>query len=232
MINAASSDHAGAVSALIEGLQGSTKALLHTSGSSVVGDDARGAFRSERVFDEYTPFEVSATKQPRRNIDLQVLAAAQRGVRSVVICPSLIYGVGRGLNPNSVQIPFLVANARQNGVVQVVGDGKNVWSNVHIDDVVNLYLTALSSATAGSFYFAESGEASFSELGAAIARRLGLPGVEGLPPDEAAQRWGMSKAYYTLGSNSRVRARRARSDLGWQPKHTSVLNWIDSSMPV
>ena len=35
-----------------------------------------------------------------------VLAAAARGVRSVVICPTLIYGVGKGLNPSSIQIPF------------------------------------------------------------------------------------------------------------------------------
>ena len=230
-INTASADHAGALRALIEGLKGSSKALLHTSGSSVIGDDARGSRKSDSVFDEGTPFVVAPMKQPRRDIDLMVIAAAKEGVRSTVICPSNIYGVGRGLNPNSLQIPFLADNAREHGVVQIVGAGLNVWSNVHIDDVADLYLLALAKAQAGSFYFAENGEASFGEIGAAIAERLGLASVESLAPEEAAKRWGESKAYFSLGSNSRVRALRARRELGWKPTHDSVLSWIRNDMP-
>lgn len=232
VINAASADHVGAVQALIAGLQGSGKALLHTSGSSVVGDDARGSCASDRVFDEDSTLVVSPTKQPRRELDLRVLGAAALGIRSAVICPSLIYGTGSGLNTGSVQIPFLVANAREHGVVQVVGAGLNIWSNVHIEDVVQLYLLALDRAPAGALYFAENGEASFAEIGAALAHRLGLPGVESLPPELAALRWGESKAYYTLGSNSRVRGRRARREIGWSPRHGSVIDWILGEMPI
>jgi nucleoside-diphosphate-sugar epimerase len=134
------------------------------------------------------------------------------------------------LNPSSVQIPFLAANARDKGVVQIVGRGLNVWSNVHIDDVVDLYLLALTKAPAGAFYFAENGEASFGDIAAAIAKRLGLAGVDALPPQVAAERWGESKAYFTLGSNSRVRARRARRELGWAPRHASVIEWIRTEM--
>jgi nucleoside-diphosphate-sugar epimerase len=231
-INAASADHVGAVRALIDGLEDSSKPLLHTSGSSVIGDDARGNRRSESIFDEDTPFVVNPSKQARRALDLSVLAAAARGIRSTVICPTLIYGAGRGLNPQSVQVPFLAANAREKGVVQIVGRGLNVWSNVHIDDVVDLFLLALTRAPAGAFYFAENGEASFGDIGAAIARRLGLGGVEALPPEVAAERWGESKAYFTLGSNSRVRAQRARRELAWAPRHTSLLDWILTEMPV
>ena len=231
MIDTASADHAASVRALIAGLEGSGKPLLHTSGSSVIGDDARGNHRSGTVFGEDTPLVVNATKQPRRDIDLMVLGAAARGVRSVVICPSNIYGVGRGLKPDSVQIPFLAANARKQGVVQIVGAGLNVWSNVHIEDVVDLYLLAFAKAPAGAFYFAENGEASFGEIGAAIANRLGLSGVESLPPEVAAQRWGESKAYFSLGSNSRVRSVRARSELGWAPRDASVIEWILDEMP-
>jgi nucleoside-diphosphate-sugar epimerase len=232
VINTASADHAGAVNALLAGLEGSTKPFLHTSGSSVVGDDVRGSRRSEQVFSEDTPLAVFPLKQARRELDLSVLAAAERGVRAVVICPSLIYGVGHGLNTQSVQIPFLVANAREQGAVQVVGAGLNVWSNVHIDDVVDLYLLALAKAPAGAFYFAENGEASFAELGAAIAQRLGISAVASLDPALAAAQWGEAKAYFTLGSNSRVRARRARQELGWAPQHPSALDWILREMPV
>ena len=232
VINTASADHAGAVKALIAGLEGSTRPLLHTSGSSVVGDDARGACMTEQVFDEATPLVVNPAKQARRDIDLQVLGAAASGVRSVVICPSLIYGVGSGLNPHSVQIPFLAANARERGRVQIVGGGLNVWSNVHIDDVVDLYLLALTRAPGGALYFAENGEASFGDVGAAIATRLGLAGVESLPPALAAERWGEPRAYFSFGSNSRVRANRARRELDWAPRHASVIDWILREMPV
>jgi nucleoside-diphosphate-sugar epimerase len=233
VVNAASSDHAGAVHALIAGLEGSHKPLLHTSGSSVIGDDARGQRASDTVFDdEGMPLVVHPVRQPRRDIDLMVLGAAQRAVRSAVICPSLIYGVGHGLNPSSAQVPFLVSNAREHGVVQIVGSGSNVWSNVHIDDVVALYVLALNQAPAGAFYFAENGEASFGDIGAAIAKRLGLGRVGALPAEVAAQRWGESKAHFTFGSNSRVRGRRARRELGWAPRHASVIDWILNEMPV
>ncbi len=232
VINTANADHSGAVEALIAGLGGSNKPLVHTSGSSIVGDDARGMFRSDAIFDEDTPLLVHPMKQARRDIDLMVLKAADRGVRSAVICPSLIYGLGQGLNRKSVQIPFLVDEARKHGVVHVVGAGLNTWSNVHIDDVVELYLLAVSNAPAGAFYFAESGEASFLELGNALAKRIGLPGAEGLPVETAAERWGQARAYFTFGSNSRVRATRARRELGWTPRHASVIDWIATEMPV
>ncbi|MFM0157956.1 NAD-dependent epimerase/dehydratase family protein [Paraburkholderia sediminicola] len=232
VIHAADSDHRSAIEALIEGLRGSGKPLLHTSGSSVIGDDALGNSVSEAIYDEDTPMIVEPVKQPRRDIELQVLAASAEGVRAVVICPSNIYGSGTGLNPRSVQIPFLVDDARKGGVVHMVGRGVNRWSNVHIEDVAELYLLAFEKAPAGAFYFIENGEASFGEIGAAIARRLKLGPVEPLTVEQATERWGKVHAHYTFGSNSRVRAKRARKELGWAPRHTSALTWIEEDMPL
>jgi nucleoside-diphosphate-sugar epimerase len=232
VINAADGDHLPAVEALVDGLRGSDKPLLHTSGSSVIGDDARGNRLSESIFDEDTPFVVEAAKQPRRDIDLRVLDAANEGIRAVVLCPSNIYGSGTGLSPRSVQIPFLVDQARETNLVRIVGRGVNCWSNVHIEDVAELYLLALQKAPAGAFYFIENGEASFAEIGDAIARRLRLGPVQSWTADEAAERWGKRRAYYTFGSNSRVRAKRARKELGWAPRHTSALTWIAEEMPL
>lgn len=232
VINAASADHAESVQALIQGLAGSSKPMIHTSGSSIVGDDVRGSRRTESIFDEDTPLVVQKLKQPRRNIDLMVIGSAASDVRSAVICPSLVYGVGRGLNPKSIQIPFLAENARKQGVVQIVGAGHNVWSNVHVDDVVDLYVLALAKAPAGAFYFAENGEASFVQIGYALAKRLGLSLVESLNPDIAAQLWGVPRAHYSFGSNSRVRSVRARQELGWAPLHASLIDWILEEMPI
>ncbi|AJG24610.1 NAD-dependent epimerase/dehydratase family protein [Cupriavidus basilensis] len=232
VINAASSDHRAAIDALLAGLRGTGKPLLHTSGSSVIGDDAGGNVLPPRIFDEQTPFVVEPGKQARHAIDQMVLAAAAQGVRSAVLCNSMIYGVGAGLHADSVQIPPLVAQARQSGLVRIVGAGVNRWSNVHIADVVDLYARVLDSAPAGAFYFVENGEASYAEIGAAIARRLGLGAVQSWSVEEATPVWGEGQSRYSFGSNSRVRARRARSELGWQPGHVSVTAWIENEMPL
>jgi nucleoside-diphosphate-sugar epimerase len=232
VIDAANSDHAGAVDAFIEALRGSGKLLIHTSGSSIIGDDALGNTLSEHIFDEDTPFIIEAPKQARYDIDLRMMAAADQGIRSVVICPSNIYGVGHGLTDHSFQLPFLMARARETGVMRIVGAGVNRWSNVHIDDVAQLFLLAVEKAPAGAFYFLENGEASFIDMAAALAKRMNLGAVQSWPAEEAEQHWDPMHVHYTFGTNSRVKAKRARAELGWAPRHASILDWIGSEMPL
>jgi nucleoside-diphosphate-sugar epimerase len=232
VVNASSSDHRASVESMLEALRGTGKAFLHTSGSSVIGDDVRGNTLSPHIFDENTPFIVEPEKQARHAIDELILMAHGEGVRSVVLCNSMIYGSGTGLHADSVQIPVLVAQARRSGVVRIVGLGVNRWSNVHIDDVASLYALALARAPAGAFYFVANGEASYAEIGAAIARRLGLGPVQSWTVEQATPAWGEGHARYSFGSNSRVRAVRARRELGWAPAHASVTDWIEREMPV
>lgn len=228
VVNAASSDHRGAVDALIGALAGSGKALLHTSGSSIVGDDSRGEV-SERVYreaDVLGDWEPAPDKAARVALDRAVLAAADLGVRSAVLCNTLIYGHGRGLARDSVQIPRLVDQARRSGVVRHVGPGRNIWSNTHVDDVAEVYLRALDSSPAGAFYFVENGEASFLDITRAIADALELGPPQAWDIDSAIAEWGYEPAVFALGSNSRVRGSAAREVLGWRPRHDSVTGWV------
>jgi nucleoside-diphosphate-sugar epimerase len=101
---------------------------------------------------------------------------------------------------------------------------------VHIDDVVELYRLALEKTPGGTFYFVESGEASFRDMSAAIARAMNLGPAQDWPLAEAEKEWGYEMANYGLGSNSRVRGERARKLLGWQPKRNSVVEWIEKEM--
>ena len=230
VINTADSDHRGAIDALLEGLAGSDKPFLHTSGSSIVADDAHGNVASDRIHDEDTPFEPVPGKQARVAIDRKIRDASSRGVRSIVVCPTMIYGNGLGLARDSVQIPGLAKRARASGVVRHVGKGLNVWSNVHVEDVADVYRLALTRAPAGAFYFAENGEASYRDICAAIARRLGLGAPQAWPFEEAAMELGENSAAYSFGSNSRVRGKRTRGELGWQPRHVSAIRWIETEM--
>jgi len=230
VVNAASSDHRGAAEALVEALAGSGKPLLHTSGSSIVGDDARGEF-SDAVFEEGAPIAPTGGRAARVAIDRFVVDAAGRGVRSAVLCNTLIYGRGLGPHRDSIQIPALLRQAKRSGVPRHVGRGRNVWSTVHIEDVADLYRLVLENPDARGFMFVENGEASFRDMAGAIGRRLGLGEPRPWPIEDAVREWGPDRATYALGSNSRVRGRRARA-LGWAPRHASVLDWIEREMPV
>jgi nucleoside-diphosphate-sugar epimerase len=234
VVNTASSDHRGAVETFIGALSGSGKVFIHTSGTSVIGDDAQGQSASGTVFDDIEPFTPGEhpIRRARHAIDTTVVGAAASNIRSIVLCNSLIYGNAFGPRPQTVLVAPLVAQARASGVVRVVGRGINRWSNVHVDDMADLYHRVLTDPAAAGFYFVEGGQdASFREIGEAIARRMGLGPVEPWELEAAATAWGEGFARYALGSNSRVRASRALA-LGWRPSGPSIGEWIERDMPL
>jgi nucleoside-diphosphate-sugar epimerase len=227
VVNTASSDHRGAVEALISGLTGSGKPFLHTSGSSIVADEAMGE-PSAAIFDETTPINPEPDKMARVAIDRLVLNAP--GIRSVVLCNTMIYGNALGPQAESVQIPALARQARASGVARYIGRGLNRWSNVHIADVASLYALALTKAPAGSFLYVENDEESLGEIVRAIAGRMGLGRAQSWTPQEAINAWGREMAVFALGSNSRVRGDLSKRLLGWSPRHNSVTDWIRSEL--
>jgi nucleoside-diphosphate-sugar epimerase len=226
VINTASSDHRGAVEALIAALSGSGKPFIHSSGSSIVADLALGE-SSDRIFDEATPLEPLPERAGRVAIDRLVLAAP--GIRSVVLCNAMIYGEALGPPAQSVQIPALVRQAKASGIVRYIGRGLNRWSNVHIADVAALYLLALAKAAAGNFMYVESGEAALGEVAGAIAARLGLGAAQSWSAEEAIAVWGRNLAVLSLGSNSRVRGKTG-FEFGWSPTRRSITQWIATEM--
>lgn len=227
VVNAASADHKGAVVALLDSLAGSGKPFIHTSGSSIVGTQSRGE-RSDDIFDEDTPYTPSPARAARVELNHFILGHRDRECRPVIICPSLIYGIGLGANSDSVQVPLLIKLAKKRGNATHAGRGENVWSNVHIDDLVPLYALAIDKAPAGAFYFAENGEGSMRELCVSINRMLGFAGPpSSMTMQEAAAEWGEGTAENTMASNSRVRAKRARAELGWKPKARGLIEEIE-----
>lgn len=227
VIHAADADHDASVDILIDALAGSGKLLVHTSGSSIIADDAAGAHAGQR-FSEDTSFTPMPNRAPRVEMNRHIrMAGIDRAIRSIVICPSMIYGEGRGLQPDSDQLPKLIALSRQSGAGLYLGAGLNLYSNVHIDDLVDLYLLAIDKAPAASFFFAENGEMSFVEIAGHIARIIGREGVtHSLDVEEVTANYGLA-ARYGLASNSRVIAANARR-LGWTPKGPSLADWFAS----
>ncbi|MCC2645502.1 MAG: dependent epimerase/dehydratase family protein [Burkholderiales bacterium] len=226
IINAASSDNYKVVENIINTIAGSGKIFLHTSGTSLVGDDAKGQFSSSQVFDEETPINPHKDKAARVALDRFILDSVNHDIKPIILCNSLIYGYGFGVNTDSVQIPRLVSQAKKSGIARHVGRGLNIWSNVHIKDVADLYLLALERAKPGSFYFVENGRSSFTEITQAIATKLSLGLAQDWSIEEAINEWGYEHATYGLGCNSIVSANKARTELGWNPKYNSITKWI------
>ena len=228
VINAASADHAGSVVTLVAALERSGKLLVHTTGSAIVADHADGEYAGSAALTEDSYFDPVPYRRPRVDMNRYVRQAAiEKGMRSVVVCPAMIYGTGRGAQPNSDQIPKLIGLSRQAGAGVYFGKGLNRYSNVHIDDLVDLYLLVMEKAPGGSFFFAENGNNSFKEIAEMISGYLGLGGkTASLPLEDLIRQYGEA-ARLGVGSNSLVSAINARR-LGWTPKAPSLTEWLNT----
>ena len=150
------------------------------------------------------------------------------GVRSAVLCNGVVYGDPIGLPAESDMVAALARGATTWGRARHIGRGLNRWSNVHVDDMADLYAIALRAAPPASFFFVENGEEDMRNMTQAIADRLDLGAAEPADIDQAEGLWGHRLANYTLGSNSRVRGTLGRT-LGWIPTRESILEWLRDS---
>lgn len=222
VIDAASADHADATRVVLEALAGTGKSYVRTSGTGVYTDLGHGT-QSSHVYtedDPFTPAEVVAT---RVGTDREVLAASARGIRTIVIRPSMIYGDGA-----SEQLPLLIRQALVSRRSLYVGAGENRWSNVYLADLAEVYLLALQKAPSGSVYNIAAGEARMRDIAEAIAVLLGLDGAESCDPETAYEAFGQRWVDVALSSNSRVDSTRARNELGWSPIGPAILDELVS----
>ena len=218
VIHCADADHRASVASMLNALRGSGKTFIQTSGSGIVADGANGE-RSDSVYADDTPVQPVPAREARVALNRDILATAQHGVRAIVIAPTMIYGRGTGANPNSIQVPKMMALARKAGVAKFIGRGENIWSNVHIEDLADLYLAALDRAPAGAFYYAENGECSIKQIAEEIARALKLGGTASMTQAEAAAEWGEGSARWSFRFQQprACRAGAQRAGLGAAP---------------
>jgi nucleoside-diphosphate-sugar epimerase len=205
------------VRALLERVQGSGKAMIYTSGVWVYGSAPPG-----RMLDEDSPTDPAAMYAWRPALEAEVLAAAATGIRAVVIRPAMVYGrAGGPLNQ--------FGDMAIGGVPRYVGDGRNHWTLVHVDDLAVLYLLALERAPAGTLVNGASGAPiEVRELAAAAAAGAGLtaPPVP-WPMAEAAVELGADMAE-ALTRDHRIAGRGGRL-LGWRPPAREPLDELRSA---
>ena len=231
VLNLADSDHLSGVKAVIEGLNKSQgkRIFIQTSGSDKIVDDARGEFASEKIYSDLDIEEIRAlpSSMPHHEVDTFIFESSG-AVQSIIVCPPTIYGISKGpFNNISQQVPGLIKAFIQFGYTATIGNGSNIWNNVHVNDLASFYLLLLEKALVGEasvgkegFYFCESGEHVWKDVVAKIAEELNKrkiiqqEEVGKYTTEEVDQYFGML-GWVFIASNSRSRADRARK-LGWK----------------
>jgi nucleoside-diphosphate-sugar epimerase len=248
VISTADCDDLDAMKAILKGLKtrhdtgttGNVPTLIHTSGTGVLIDHAKGMFAYDTIYsdNDIEQIESIAPTQPHRNVDLEIVEADGEGyVKTYIILPSTIYGIATGKlvgigaqHPYSQQIPTLIKASLARGQAGVVGEGKNIWPNVHIDEIADLYMILYSSIVENpatghgraGFYFGENDEHTLYEVSKAISGAMLALGkgktLEPTPFTEEEYKRDPRLVY--LGTNSRCRGNRSRS-IGWKPVKTT-----------
>lgn len=187
--------------------RGQTSAFVYTSGVWVLGDTQGRATEDAPL----NPTPLVAWRPEHERI---VLDGVRSGVRPIVIRPGLVYGGARGI------IGDLLKDAA-NGLVRVVGDGRNHWACIYDRDLADLYVrVATMDDAVGIFHANDEADERVEDIVEAIAHQAKLrPDVRHVPIEEARKKMGPYAD--ALALDQIVRSPRARA-LGWAPTLHSV----------
>ena len=193
--------------------------FVYTSGGWVYGS------RGDAIVDEdapLAPIELVAWRPAHEDV---VLAAAERGVRPIVIRPAVVFGDGGGM------VGSLVASASP-GPIRIVGDGANRWPMVRIDALAELYVAAVEQRKANGVYNASSAAAvPYAEIARAASRAGGGDGtIEHLTLENARNTMGPFAD--ALAIDLQMSSDKAKRDLGWSPHRPTVLEELANTVVI
>jgi len=211
--------------------------LIHTSGTGVVTDQgAMGEFSeyAKKVWNDASEEDIKAIdiKQPHRTVDLAMFAAHDRGKIAVyIIAPSTIVATGNGpVRKLSQQLPNMVRAAVKLRKTAYVGPGTNIWCNVDIADLEDLYILVLQKAfndaskpngsAYANFYFGSTTQHCWGDVARALAPLLFAKGLTDSPEAVSVT---LAEAPLLRGTrtNSVTKADRGFA-IGWKPKGKTI----------
>jgi Nucleoside-diphosphate-sugar epimerases len=188
--------------------QGLPACVIYTSGIWVLGH-TQGAAKEDAPVDP--PAHVSWRPEHEA---LVLEGSSSRRVRTAVIRPGIVYGGARGV------IGDLLKDAR-NGLLRVVGDGRNHWPCIYDRDLADLYLrVAMSPDASGIFHVNDEADERVDDIVDSISRHVRTRiDIRHVPLSEARTKMGPYAD--ALALDQIVRSPRARA-LGWSPTLHSV----------
>ncbi|KAI0649438.1 NAD-P-binding protein [Trametes meyenii] len=250
VLSLADSDDLAAIEAVFRGLRakyektGVRGRLIHTSGTGLLTDQAKGMWVTDKIYDDSRPEDIDSLPDDafHRNVDLPIVKADAEGfLRGYLVTPPTIFGLGHGplfdagiAHKHSQQIPTLIRTSIARGQGGIVGKGLPIWNSVSIDDLADFYVLLIEAVAKDpeavphgreGFYITETGEHTWYDIAKAVATALYEAGAGKSPEptplteDELLKYIGsVHMGYLSLGSNARGRGRQALK-LGWKPKY-------------
>jgi nucleoside-diphosphate-sugar epimerase len=196
----------GAARRRVEG--GRPASVVYTSGVWVLGDTNGPAAEDAPL----NPTPLVAWR-PAHEALVESLARDGR-IRAAIVRPGIVYGGARGI------VSDLLKDAK-NGLIRVIGDGKNHWPCVYDRDLADLYARlAVHPDASGVFHATDEADERTGDIVEAIARHAMVQqDIRHVPIEEARAKMGPYAD--ALALDQIVRGPRARA-LGWTPTLHSV----------
>jgi nucleoside-diphosphate-sugar epimerase len=184
---------------------GTDRPFVFTSSVWVLGSTRQPADESLQV----NPTPHSAWRVPHEKLVLNLA-----GVRGIVIRPGIVYGGSRGIVGDLLR-------AGSNGLVRIIGDGKNHWASVYDRDLADLYARlVMTPGAAGIYHATDEADETVLDIVEALSRNTThKPDVRLVPIEEARAKMGPHADAFAL--DQLVRSPRARA-IGWTPSLKSI----------
>lgn len=255
VLHLAATGHVASAKAIAEGLQNRAKRTqspgywIQISGATCFAAEeiASGKFgyATDNIYDDVKDqgsILSTLRNNPKRIVENTVLSQSSSLVKTALVIGPLIYGPGKGpINQRSIQAPDIVKSILKLGQGFKLNEGKNIWSNIHVQDLASLVAALVHAAKEGrdgiwnddGVYNVENGEMTFEQLNSMITNEAYAQGLlekdatGGLKIIDAAQADSMSgHAAILWGTNARTRAVKARQKLDWRPSERALADTL------
>lgn len=187
--------------------------LIYTSGTWV-----HGPTNGKAVDETAVPNPIAAVAW-RPTVEQMTLNAAR--LNGIVIRPGVVYGKSGGMTGD------WFASAVSGDELTIVGDGRNHWAMIHVDDLALGYVYAAKSGLKGEAFNLVGSASTVTEMVEAVG--TAVPAAKApryLSQSEAAQTMGaMAEA---LALNQQIDTRKARERLAWQPRHPNFADDVET----
>lgn len=239
------------IAALVAGLEKRAAAssvkpiLLHTGGSGTFLYGQNG----ERGTDVWTDEQYDRLQNLQDGSYFYggykvVAQAALRGkISAYTLVSPTVYGPGTGPgNRLSLQMPAYVRYAKDNRRAAYIGQGENVWGNIHVQDLADLYVAAMTYA----LEHPESTKASDASHGfetlvyTGVRQHAWRPVIEhlgdllhqrGEVDEPSAKSIEENQGYpYMFGGNSFLAVSNKTQKFGWKPKQHDIIEALDAAL--
>ncbi|KAF8665608.1 hypothetical protein AX16_000064 [Volvariella volvacea WC 439] len=163
-MNAATADHEKSRQATFAGLEDASKQrpgnppiYIHVSGTAILSDNSKGEVGEISQIPKYVDTTFSVDDVPQTNMFVQanreIIAVGERKenpVKTLILLPNWIYGVGEGAQKISLPLRLYLNLAKAAGHAVTLGPGRNKLPPIHVKDVANTLVALVKGALDGT----------------------------------------------------------------------------------